>query len=148
MNLSLSFTFSRLEVFCKKGVLRNFTKVTGKHLRQSLFFNKVAGLRSENFIKKRLWHRCFPVTFVKFLRTLFYIEHLWWVVLYFSQSIIFLAEKNLMKIYISWLFIDKKIQIGCAVTDTTKRKTHNSFSVIHTIEHCPPNYLSTNCLLF
>ena len=27
----------------KKGVLRNFGKFTGKHLRQSLFFNKVAG---------------------------------------------------------------------------------------------------------
>ena len=35
---------SRLEVFCKKGVLTNFTKFTGKHLCQSLFFNKVAGL--------------------------------------------------------------------------------------------------------
>ena len=29
----------------KKGVLRNFTKFTGKHLRQSLFFNKATGLR-------------------------------------------------------------------------------------------------------
>ena len=29
---------SRLEVFCKKGVYRNFTKLTGKHLCQSLFF--------------------------------------------------------------------------------------------------------------
>ena len=28
----------------RKGVLRNFTKFTGKHLCQSLFFNKVAGL--------------------------------------------------------------------------------------------------------
>ena len=36
---------SRPELFCKKGVLRNFTKSTGKHLCQSLFFNKVAGLR-------------------------------------------------------------------------------------------------------
>ena len=35
---------SRSEVFCKKGVLKNFTKFTGKHLCQSLFFNKVAGL--------------------------------------------------------------------------------------------------------
>ena len=34
---------SRPEVFCKKGVLRNFVKLTGKHLCQSLFFNKVAG---------------------------------------------------------------------------------------------------------
>ena len=31
-------------VFCKKGVLRNFAKFTGKDLCQSLFFNKVAGL--------------------------------------------------------------------------------------------------------
>ena len=30
----------------KKGVLRNFTKITVKHLCQSLFFNKVAGLRA------------------------------------------------------------------------------------------------------
>ena len=34
---------SRLEVFCKKGVLRNFAKFIGKRLCQSLFFNKVAG---------------------------------------------------------------------------------------------------------
>ena len=38
---------SRREVFCKKGVLRNFTKFTEKHLCQSLFFNKVAGPRME-----------------------------------------------------------------------------------------------------
>ena len=29
--------------FYKKGVLKNFAKLTGKHLCQSLFFNKVAG---------------------------------------------------------------------------------------------------------
>ena len=34
---------SRPEVFCKKGVLRNFAEFTGKHLCQRLFFNKVAG---------------------------------------------------------------------------------------------------------
>ena len=33
----------RPEVFCEKGVLRNFSKFTGKHLCQGLFFNKVAG---------------------------------------------------------------------------------------------------------
>ena len=57
--------------FVEKGVLRNFTKFTGKHLCQSLFFNKVAGLRRATLLKKRLWHRCFPVNFVKFLRTPF-----------------------------------------------------------------------------
>ena len=34
------------EVFCGKGELtQNFTKFTGKHLYQSLFFDKVAGRR-------------------------------------------------------------------------------------------------------
>ena len=32
---------SRSEVFCKKGVLRNFGKFTGKHLCQSLFLVKL-----------------------------------------------------------------------------------------------------------
>ena len=43
---------------CKKGFLKNFAKFTRKHLCQSLFFN--------NFIKKRLWRRCFPVILRKF----------------------------------------------------------------------------------
>ena len=34
---------SRPEVFCKNGVVGNFAKFTGKHLCQSLLFNKVAG---------------------------------------------------------------------------------------------------------
>ena len=42
------------EVLCKKGVLRNFTKFTGKNLCLSLFFNKVADLRPATLLKKRL----------------------------------------------------------------------------------------------
>ena len=72
------FRSSRPEVFCKKGIQRNFTKFTGKHLCQRLFFNKVAGLRPATLLKKSLWHRCFPVNFAKFLRTPFYKENLWW----------------------------------------------------------------------
>ena len=55
----------------RKGVLRNFENFTGKHLCQSPFFNKVAGLRTATLLKKRLWHRCFPVNIAKFLRTPF-----------------------------------------------------------------------------
>ena len=55
----------------RKGVLRNFGKFTEKRLCQGLFFNKVAGLRPATLFKKRLWHRCFPVNFVKSLRTPF-----------------------------------------------------------------------------
>ena len=73
---------SRPELFCKKGVLRNFTKFTGKHLCQGLFFNKVAGLRPATLLKKRPWHRCFPVNFTKFLRKPFLTEHLCWLLLY------------------------------------------------------------------
>ena len=32
-------------MFCKTGALKNFAKFTEKHLCQSVFFNKVAGLR-------------------------------------------------------------------------------------------------------
>ena len=41
-------------MFCKIDILRNFAKFPGKHLCQSLFFNKVEGLRPEacNLIKK------------------------------------------------------------------------------------------------
>ena len=45
----------------RKGILRNFSKFTGKHLCQSL--------RPATLLKKRLWHR--PVSIVKFLRTLY-----------------------------------------------------------------------------
>ena len=38
------FRSSHLRCSVKKGVLRNFAKFKGKHLYQSLFFNKVAGL--------------------------------------------------------------------------------------------------------
>ena len=70
---------SRPEVFCEKGLLENFTKFTGKHLCQSLFYNKVADLRSATLLKKRLWHKCFSVSFVKYSRTTFLIEYIQWL---------------------------------------------------------------------
>ena len=66
-----NFRSSYRKCSIKKGVLRNFSKFTGKHLHQSLFFNKVAGLRPATLLKKMLWHRCFPLNFQKFLRTPF-----------------------------------------------------------------------------
>ena len=51
---------SRPDVFCEKGVLRNFAKFTGKHLCQSLFFNKVAGL---SLIKKEALAQVFSSEF-------------------------------------------------------------------------------------
>ena len=69
--LESSFWRSSLpEVFCKKEVLENFAKFKGKHLCQSLFFNKVAGLRPATLFKKRPWRRCFPLNIANFLRNL------------------------------------------------------------------------------
>ena len=72
---------SRPDVFCKKGFLRNFPKFTGKHL----------CLRLATFLKKRLWHRCFPVKFSKFLRTPFLAEHILLQQTYVSDSLAPLA---------------------------------------------------------
>ena len=66
-------------VFCKKGVLRYFTKFTGKHLCQSLYFNKVAGMRPAALLNKRFWLMCFPVNFCEISKNTFFIEHLWWL---------------------------------------------------------------------
>ena len=56
----------------KKGVLKNFAKFIEKQLCQSLFFNKVAGLKSKTLLKKELWHRRISMNFAKFLRRPFY----------------------------------------------------------------------------
>ena len=61
------FRSSRPVVFCKKDVRRNFAKFKGKHLCQSFFLNKVAGPAA--LLRKRLWHRCFPVNFRNFKNT-------------------------------------------------------------------------------
>ena len=67
----------------KTGVFKNFYRKTP--VLESL--NNVADLQANNFIKKRLQHRCFPVNVAKFLRTAFFIEHLWWLLLKILKSI-------------------------------------------------------------
>ena len=54
----------------RKGVLRNFAKFPGKHLRQSLF------QETATLLKTRPRHKCLPVNSAKFLRTTFYITSL------------------------------------------------------------------------
>ena len=66
----------------KKEVFKNFAKFTGKQLCQIL---------PSTLLKKRLWHKCFPVNFAKFLRTPFYrtppvAASLYWKPVYFLQK--------------------------------------------------------------
>ena len=69
---------------------------------QNLFFNKVAGLR--------LWHSCFLVNLVRFLRIPFFTEHLWT-----TASIQTTKTK---------LCIDQKINKEVNVVDKNKRIIH------------------------
>ena len=72
----MNFRSTCPEMFCKKGVFRHFANFTGKHLCQNLYFNKVAGPPAA-LLKKRLWHRCFPVNFFEISKnTLHYRTHL------------------------------------------------------------------------
>ena len=61
------------EVFCKERFSYKFCKIYRKTpVPESVF----AGLRPLALLKKRLWHRCFPVNCAEFLRTHF-TESLW-----------------------------------------------------------------------
>ena len=60
----------------KKGVLRNFTKFTGKHMCQSLF-NKVAGFMPSTLLKKETLAQVFSSEFCKISKNTFFTEHPW-----------------------------------------------------------------------
>ena len=60
----------------KKCVLRNFAKFTGKHLCQSLFFNKVAGLRPATLLKKETLALVFSCEFYEISKNTIFTEHL------------------------------------------------------------------------
>ena len=82
------FRSSHWRYFIKIGVLKNFIKFTGKHLRRSLFFS-IASLG------KRHRHRCFPVNLVKFLRISFLQNTFWRLLLYFySYSFTFTYQAS------------------------------------------------------
>ena len=84
-------------MYFRIGVLENFAMFTGNHLCWSLFFDKYAGLKACNFIKKRLQHTFFPVKFAKFLRTPFFTEHVLWLLLEISP------ELSLYYIWEQWM---------------------------------------------
>ena len=83
---------SNPKVFCKEGVFRYFAKFTEKHLCQVLFFNKVVGLWLQLYLKRESDTGVFLWIFAKFLRTPFFTEQFWWLLLYKFVSM-------------SWLFL-------------------------------------------
>ena len=116
----------------RNGVLRNFAKFLGIHLYQILFFNKVVAC---NFIKKWPWHRCFPVNFVKFLRTPFYktppgdcfcTENQWGSI-YIIYSFIIVAKK------IKWILKSRR---SCQMKKMTDDLTKNHILSLYVLLDC------------
>ena len=73
---------SHLEVFVKKvflEILENSQEDTC--VRVSFLIKLQTFMRPATLLKKRLWHRCFPVNFAKFIKTRFHTEHLRWLLL-------------------------------------------------------------------
>ena len=96
-------TSSRPDVFCKKGVLRNFAKITGKQLCQSLCFNKVAD-QACNFIKIETLAQVFSCEFGEISRNTFFSLHL-----RETASVLKYSEKR----YGFNLGVHKAIKVSC-----------------------------------
>ena len=62
----------------KKDVLRNFTKFTGKHLCQSLFFLSFFYVF---FNKKETLAQVFSSELCEISKNTFFTEHIWWLLL-------------------------------------------------------------------
>ena len=65
------------QTFCK---IYWKTPVPDSLFKQSLFFCKK---RVKTLVKKRLWHRCFPVNCANFQRTPLFTKHLRWLLQFF-----------------------------------------------------------------
>ena len=85
MNLALPEASTGCVLF-KRDALKNLEKFTRKHLRQSLLFNKVAGLKAATLLKKRLRHRCFLGNLAKFFKSNFFYKHFQWLFLHYQKQ--------------------------------------------------------------
>ena len=67
---------------CIKKVFLKISQISQENTcARASFSKKIAGLRPANLFKKRLWHCCFLMEFLKLFRTPFFKEHLKWLLL-------------------------------------------------------------------
>ena len=98
----LLFQKQSQEVFCKKGVLKNFANFTGKHLWWSLFLIKLPAFRPGTLLKRDSNTGVFQWNLQRFLRTpalknicdrlLLIIVENWWFFLQITSDIF--AKRN------------------------------------------------------
>ena len=116
------------------------------------FFNKVTDLRPATLLKNRLWHRCFPVNFAKFLRTpflqnTFFTEHLWAITSVKSLTIIWYIAIILVSAC-TWLSygyqpVRDNLQLS---HDYRKIKRTDKFCFIKKTLHCSSNLVGKQFL--
>ena len=141
-----------------RGVLRNFAKLAGKHLCQSLFFTKVAGLKPMacNFIKIETQTQVFFCEFCKTFKTTFFTEHLrttasadyMWVKNYDLPN----WKQVSQSVAMSWCAVincnkkkKKKIE-KCLISDYPKIQTFIKIHWIHATS-CPIDNLPSKILI-
>ena len=77
-------TYDELSRFALREAVAQRCSVISQNSRENTGVSFLIKLQASasKFIKKRFWHRCFPVNFAKFLRTPFLTEHLRWLLLH------------------------------------------------------------------
>ena len=94
---------SRPELFCKNDVLKNLTKFTGKHLCQSVFFNKFASLRPVTLAQ------VFSCEFCDIFKNTFFIKHFRWLLLYHQNCFVAIRTlRHLIHCYKLLVLINQK----------------------------------------
>ena len=129
-------------MFCKKGVVRNFAKFTGKHLCQSLFFNKVAGWPA-TVLKKKLT-QVFSCEFCKLSKNTFSYgtspvaaSYLTWRKPFSNQKIIYDTNDHLWRVNfleipqrtVSKNWKNSAFEKGDGRASRSKQKVNNFFSM-------------------
>ena len=118
--------------------LKNFSIITGKHLCWSLFLIKLQIWRSAALLKRDS-NIGVRVNIGKFLRTAFFIKHLWWLLLNENKSRLFIllpdwlhyvikSIKTLNSKQCKTIIIQK--QKLCKETETRKTKTQKDENLV------------------
>ena len=84
MNVALQKHMLPAEAVVQRCSVRRCKKVFRKSSHENTCagaFLKQSYRPQATLLNKGLWHRCFPVNYVKLLRTPFFIEQLWWLLL-------------------------------------------------------------------
>ena len=106
-----------------KVVLKSFAKLAGTYRCRS---------RPETLLRKRLWHRYFPVIFTEFSQNTFFKEHFWVpVLLFLLESPVFwvFLSSNLPSVYLLVLWFTLHLVLFKVSSDNDHTKSFDSYKV-------------------